>query len=120
MARVKASQMPRTVLALALIVMWTYVFRASLVNFELVLSVPSLQTEKLLLIGVFSTAEDVERRNLLRSLYSSFQTTSKADIYFIIGESTEESQTKGLIKEQNEYNDLMILDIKENMNGGFL
>lgn len=75
-----------------------------------------ISVEKLLLIGIFSTAKAEKRRNLLRKLYSSFGNISSIDIYFILGSYS--SETTDLSNEQEKHKDILFLDIKENMNKG--
>lgn len=72
-----------------------------------------------ILLGVFSVASKVERRNLMRMAYG-IQTTIQAQVTlrFIIGKpkSNEENLSVGL--ESLHYRDIMVLDIEENMNHG--
>jgi hypothetical protein len=64
-------------------------------------------------IGVFTTKESIERRDLIRKTY--LQHVPDNIMYkFIIGKET----SKELQKEMDEYHDILPLNIKENMNEG--
>lgn len=72
-----------------------------------------LSKVKLCLIGVFSVADRVERRMLLRSSYMR-HTLYPIEFKFILGNTSSDV----VLAEMNAYNDVVVLPQKENMNEG--
>ncbi|CAG8530029.1 4568_t:CDS:2 [Ambispora gerdemannii] len=77
------------------------------------------------LVGVFTTANTFERRQLLRVIYKAAQERLKddwVDFKFIIGKPKPDEDTSSLrLKlevEQAAFNDVVMLDIVENLNEG--
>lgn len=71
------------------------------------------------LVGVFTMASKVERRNLLRLAYS-VQSATDADvtIRFVIGRPRNEEEKLTIALESLTHKDIIILDCEENMNHG--
>jgi hypothetical protein len=74
---------------------------------------PESQTIKIL-IGIFTTAFEYERRTQLRALYMPLLKRSRhIQIKYIIGRDDWESVNQKAMFEDQEYNDLIILDMQE-------
>lgn len=72
-----------------------------------------------ILLGVFSVASKVERRNLLRIAYG-VQTTEVAQVTltFVLGKLQGEEETLAVRLEALHHGDIMIVDCEENINHG--
>ncbi|CAG8548388.1 21037_t:CDS:2, partial [Dentiscutata erythropus] len=71
-------------------------------------------------IGIWSIAKNNANRDLIRTLYLRQKKgliDDKVDFKFFLGKSSDEDITK-LIAENITYGDIIILDVKENMNSG--
>ncbi|KAJ3218838.1 hypothetical protein HK099_004914, partial [Clydaea vesicula] len=72
---------------------------------------------KIIFIGIFSTADRFYRRNLIRSTYLNLE-APKVMYKFVLGKPATNKQQLLLKFEQEKFNDLFILDIEENMDNG--
>lgn len=72
-----------------------------------------------ILMGVFSTAARVERRNVIRLAYG-VQSTEVAEVTvrFIVGRPKTQAERLQLGLEALQYRDVIVLDVEENMNKG--
>lgn len=72
-----------------------------------------------ILMGVFSTAARVERRNVIRLAYG-VQTTELASVTvrFIVGRPKTQAERLQLGLESLQYRDVVVVDVDENMNKG--
>jgi len=72
-----------------------------------------------ILLGVFSVASKVERRNLMRVAYG-IQRTERAQLTlrFILGKPKSDEEKLAVGLESLHYGDVLVLDIEENMNHG--
>lgn len=77
----------------------------------------NISPTKLLLVGVLCTAEDFERRALIRNTYLKFKPDS-TDYAFIIGKPRSWQLMTLLEYENKHYGDIMVLNTRENMNDG--
>ncbi|CAG8705145.1 21462_t:CDS:2 [Dentiscutata erythropus] len=71
-------------------------------------------------VGIWSTAKNTAIRNLIRTLYSKQKKDlidDKVDFKFILGKSSDNDMSM-LIAENDTFGDIVILDVKENMNNG--
>lgn len=67
-----------------------------------------------ILIGIFTTAFEYERRTQLRALYVPLQKRAPLiQIKYIIGRDDWQSVNQHALLENREYNDLIILDMEE-------
>lgn len=72
-----------------------------------------------ILMGVFSTASRIERRNIIRLAYGVQSTeVAQITIRFIVGKPKDMQERLQLGLEAMQYNDIIVLDIEENMNKG--
>ncbi|KAG0559310.1 hypothetical protein M758_10G094200 [Ceratodon purpureus] len=72
-----------------------------------------------ILLGVFSTASRIERRNIIRMAYGVQSTDiAQVTIRFIVGRPKTQSERLQLGLESLQYRDLIVLDMDENMNKG--
>ncbi|KAG0556060.1 hypothetical protein KC19_11G022600 [Ceratodon purpureus] len=72
-----------------------------------------------IIMGVFSTASRVERRNIIRLAYG-MQSTDIANVTvrFIIGRPMDRNESLQIGLESHRYGDIIVLDMDENMNAG--
>lgn len=73
-----------------------------------------------ILMGVFSTASRIERRNLIRMAYGvqSEDHAAEVTIRFIVGRPRTQAERLQLGLESLQYRDIVVLDTPENMNQG--
>ncbi|TPX35289.1 hypothetical protein SmJEL517_g02353 [Synchytrium microbalum] len=72
---------------------------------------------KVLLLGIFSTAEKFGRRQVIRSTYLQHR-TSRIDAIFVIGKPKNDVMGAYVALENQLYSDILVLNITENMNEG--
>ncbi|TPX35294.1 hypothetical protein SmJEL517_g02356 [Synchytrium microbalum] len=72
---------------------------------------------KVLLLGIFSTAQKFGRRQLIRSTYLQHR-TSRTDVIFVIGKPKNDVMGTYVALENQLFSDILVLNIPENMNEG--
>ena len=115
----KYSQRSKILYHLAVAVLLFLLFRSisltpgkPLLGTTLVRSIP-----KRFFIGIFTVADKLERRSLIRMTYQKLRRPS-TDIFFILGQPANKYQER-LIRFENEtYGDILVLPTKENMDNG--
>jgi len=75
-------------------------------------------TQKLVLYGIFSVASEFEKRKIVRSKKSCHMNNEFHSTVFVIGAPDNVQDHKHLISESLIYNDIFVLNCKENMNDG--
>ena len=73
--------------------------------------------DKRILVGVFSIPSELSRRSVIRFLFKT-QAPPNMDLRFVFGESESHREMEMVKREAAEFNDVLILPIKENMNEG--
>ncbi|XP_047331721.1 uncharacterized protein LOC124935325 [Impatiens glandulifera] len=84
-------------------------------------SAPTSETEEeiRILLGISTVAEQYQRRNFLRLVYNTQSTIgAKIDVKFVFCNLTNEEQKILVSLEIMRYDDIIILNCKENMNNG--
>uniref|UniRef100_A0A7N0THI0 Hexosyltransferase n=1 Tax=Kalanchoe fedtschenkoi TaxID=63787 RepID=A0A7N0THI0_KALFE len=78
------------------------------------------EEELRILIGILTLPDNYNRRHFLRLVYSTqtLTTRAKVDVKFVFCNLTKEDQTVLVALEILRYDDILILDCKENMNNG--
>lgn len=115
---------------------FVYITMLALQNNELPLKVPRVLHESdlhnsssnnsvAILIGIFSSVDNIRRRQALRKIYTdiialrtNFHLDDVIDVRFILGQATDGSMDAALATEINRHKDILILDMPENMNKG--
>ena len=111
-----------SIIVIALITLFGYINLAARKSFEPEINfnpneATSVATENKVLIGIFSVESDLGKRELLRSIYKQFNRTfPTVDIKFIVGKPSSKNFKQYLEMENQIHQDLVILDIKKNMN----
>ena len=83
------------------------------------ISVPDVQTaNKTLLVAFFSTAEEYERRSLIRAIIAYRYDPKQVDVVFAIGQSEIPYHEASIKLEQRAYGDIFEVNMPENMNDG--
>ncbi|KAI8908572.1 hypothetical protein EDD86DRAFT_247731 [Gorgonomyces haynaldii] len=77
----------------------------------------TVEKPRFLLMGLFCSALDFERRSLIRSTWG-FQPPKNVHIYFVVARPKDRAQASLLAFETSAHNDILYLDGPENMDDG--
>ncbi|KAJ4770351.1 Hexosyltransferase [Rhynchospora pubera] len=121
--------LPLSLLALTVFLMYTAEFHLPTFFSSCRTSIPSdnniirslTKPDLRILVGVLTTADGYERRQIIRLAYSQQDGTyhdAEVDIRFVFCSLTKEEQSVIVALEIMQYNDIIILNCTENMNNG--